>query len=159
MAKSAGARVVVLSRSPEKLERARALGADDTLAIPPDGAYDRALWAWSGKQGVDVVFDSAGAETVPRSLRAVARGGRVVIIGATTGPQTTLDLRTLFWRQASIRGSTMANAREFRAVLAEIASGRLRPVVDSVHALEEAGDAFRRLESPDVFGKVVLRHS
>jgi NADPH:quinone reductase-like Zn-dependent oxidoreductase len=159
VAKARGARVVALSRSAAKLERARAIGADDGLVIPEDGAFDRALWAWSGKQGIDLVFDSVGAETVPRSLRAVARGGRVVIIGATSGPHVSLDVRTLFWRQASIRGSTMANRREFEAVLAELAAGRLRPLIDTTFALPDAPAAFAHFLGPDVFGKVVLRHS
>jgi NADPH:quinone reductase-like Zn-dependent oxidoreductase len=158
VAKRGGARVVVLSRHAEKLERARALGADDGLVIPPDGAFDRLLWAWSGKRGVDLIFDPGGAATLPRSVRALARAGRVVVIGATTGPEVTLDLRTVFWRQASLRGSTMANRSEFEAVLGELAAGRLRPVLDSVHPLEEAPVAFRRFDAPDLFGKVVLRH-
>jgi NADPH:quinone reductase-like Zn-dependent oxidoreductase len=156
VAKLAGAKVVVLSRSERKLERARTLGADDTLRIPEDGAFDRALWAWSGKRGIDLVFDPGGADTVPRSVRAMARGGRVVVIGATTGPQVTVDLRTLFWRQGSLRGSTMANRAEFDAVLAEIAAGRLHAVIDSVHPVAEAATAFRRFQSPELFGKVVL---
>jgi zinc-binding alcohol dehydrogenase/oxidoreductase len=70
-----------------------------------------------------------------------------------------LDVRTLFWRQGSIRGSTMADASEFDAVLAELARGTLRPVVDRAFDFEEGTEAFRRLESPDLFGKVVLRLS
>ncbi len=154
-----GARTVVLSRSPEKIERARALGAADGLLIPADGAFDRALWTWSGKRGVDLIFDPSGQETVPRSLRALARGGRVVVIGATTGPVAPVDLRLLFWRQASLRGSTMADRKEFEEVLALLGSGELAPVVDSVFERDRAADAFRRLESPDLFGKVVVRQT
>ncbi len=67
-----------------------------------------------------------------------------------------VDVRTLFWRQASIRGSTMADAAEFDAVLAHLAAGRLRAVVDSARPWEEAPAAFARFESPDLFGKIVL---
>jgi NADPH:quinone reductase-like Zn-dependent oxidoreductase len=157
VAKLLGARVVIASRSAEKGERARALGADDSVTFDDtDHPLDRVLWQWSQKNGVDVIFDSVGAPTVPRSMRALARGGRVVVIGATAGPMAEIDLRTLFWRQASIRGSTMADAREFEEVLAHLASGQLRPVVDSERPFAEAADAFRRFDAPDLFGKIVV---
>jgi NADPH:quinone reductase-like Zn-dependent oxidoreductase len=157
VAKLLGARVVVASRSAEKAERARALGADDSVTFDEaDHPLDRVLWQWSQKNGVDVIFDSVGAPTLPRSVRALARGGRVVVIGATAGPLAEIDLRTLFWRQASIRGSTMADSREFDEVLAHLAAGRLRPVVDSERPVEEAVAAFRRFDAPDLFGKIVL---
>jgi NADPH:quinone reductase-like Zn-dependent oxidoreductase len=156
-AKLLGARVVVASRSAEKAERARALGADDSIAFDEaDHPLDRVLWQWSEKNGIDVIFDSVGAATIPRSVRALARGGRVVVIGATTGPIAEIDLRTLFWRQASIRGSTMADAEEFREVLDHLARGRLRPVVDSERPLREAAEAFRRFDAPELFGKIVV---
>jgi NADPH:quinone reductase-like Zn-dependent oxidoreductase len=157
VAKLLGARVVVASRSKEKGERARSLGADDSLVFDEaEHPLDRVLWQWSQKNGVDVIFDSVGAPTVPRSVRALARGGRAVVIGATAGPVVEVDLRTLFWRQASLRGSTMADAREFDEVLAHLAAGRLRPVVDSEHPWEQAAEAFRRFDAPDLFGKVVV---
>jgi NADPH:quinone reductase-like Zn-dependent oxidoreductase len=157
VAKLLGASVAVASRSAAKAERARALGADAALAYDEgERGLDRVLWKWSEKNGVDVIFDSVGAPSVPRSVRALARGGRVVVIGATAGPMVEVDLRTLFWRQASIRGSTMADAREFEEVLGHLASGRLRPILDSVRPLSEAAAAFRRFDAPDLFGKIVL---
>lgn len=157
VAKRQGARVAVVTRSAAKAERALGLGADAALVADDAHPMDRLLWEWSGKRGVDVVFDSTGQATVGRSLRALARGGRLVVIGATTGPNVEIDLRTLFWRQASMRGSTMASAAEFEAVLGELARGTLRPVVDSVHELSDGVAAFRRLASDELFGKVVLR--
>lgn len=157
VAKLLGARVVVASRSIEKAERCRALGADDSLAYDEaENPLDRVLWKWSEKNGLDVIFDSVGRPTVPRSIRALARGGRVVVIGATAGSGVEIDLRTLFWRQASIRGSTMSDAREFDEVLGHLAGGRLSPVIDSVHPLDRADQAFRRFDAPDLFGKIVL---
>ncbi len=156
VAKLRGARVVVASRNRTKEERARALGADDFVAFDDEHPLDRVLWQWSEKRGVDVIFDSVGAPTVARSLKAIGRAGRVIVIGATAGPTVEIDLRTLFWRQASIRGSTMANAREFEEVLGHLAAGRLTPVIDSEHPFERAADGFRRLEAPDLFGKVVV---
>jgi NADPH:quinone reductase-like Zn-dependent oxidoreductase len=151
-----GGRVVVVGRTEEKVRRAVALGAEAGLVITPEKPHDRLLWEWSDKRGIDVIFDSAGAPTVARSVRALARGGRLVAIGATEGPKVELDLRTLFWRQASLRGSTMASRAEFEAVLEELARGRLVPVVDSDWAWELAVEAFHRVGAPDGFGKVVL---
>ncbi len=157
VAKLLGARVAVASRSAGKAERARSLGAEAALVFDEgENSLDRVLWKWSEKNGVDVVFDSVGAVTIPRSLRSLARGGRLVVIGATTGAAAEIDLRTLFWRQASIRGSTMASASEFQEVLGHLANGGLRPVLDSSRPLAEAAEAFRRFDSADLFGKIVL---
>jgi NADPH:quinone reductase-like Zn-dependent oxidoreductase len=157
IAKAAGARVAVTTRSPEKGEKARKLGADAVLLEAAGTSLDRTLWAWSEKEGVDVIFDSVGLLTVPRTLRALARGGRLVVIGATTGPVVEVDLRTVFWRQASIRGSTMASRREFEAVLAELSHGTVKPVIDHEFAWGEGREAIARMDAPDLFGKVVLR--
>lgn len=157
VAKAAGARVVVATRSGEKAERARTLGADDAVVFSEERPLDRALWEWSGKRGVDVIFDSVGGPTVPRSVKALGRGGRLVIIGATADPMVEIDVRTLFWRQASVRGSTMATAAEFRSVLQELEAGRYRPVVDRSFPFSEASEAFRRFDAPDLFGKIVVR--
>jgi NADPH:quinone reductase-like Zn-dependent oxidoreductase len=157
VAKLLGATVAVVARSAAKAERTLALGADAALGFDErESPLDRVLWAWSGKNGVDVIFDSVGSPTVPRSLRALARGGRLVVIGATAGPVAEVDLRTLFWRQASVRGSTMAGAREFAQVLGHLESGRLRPVIDTVRPVAEAAEAFRRFDAPDLFGKIVV---
>lgn len=157
VAKLRGARVVVTTRSEAKAERARRLGAEEVLVTGPDRPIDRALWQWSGKRGVDVIFDSVGAPSLPLSVKALARGGRAVVIGATGGSEVAIDLRTLFWRQASLRGSTMAHASEFDEVLAEISAGRLAPVIDSTYPYDRAADALARLHDPELFGKVVVR--
>lgn len=151
-----GGRVVVVGRTADKVQKAAALGADAGLVATPERPHDRLLWEWSEKRGIDVIFDSAGAPTVGRSVRALARGGRLVVIGATDGPKVELDLRTLFWRQASLRGSTMASRAEFDAVLGELATGHLVPVIDSEWPWDRGVEAFRRVGAPDGFGKVVL---
>ena len=156
VAKLLGATVAVVSRSQEKAERARSLGADAALSFSEDRPLDKVLWEWTEKKGVDVIFDSVGAPTVPRSVQALARGGRVVVIGATAGATVPINLSTLFWRQGSIRGSTMANVAEFRQVLDHLRAGRLRPVIDSVFPFDQAIDAFRHFDGPGLFGKVVL---
>jgi len=157
VAKLLGATVAVASRTAAQAERARSIGADAALVFDQgEQSLDRVLWKWSEKNGVDVIFDSVGAPTIPRSVRALGRGGRIVVIGATAGPTVEIDLRTLFWRQASIRGSTMANAAEFAEVVGHLFRGELRPVIDSVRPLDRAAEAFARFDAPDLFGKLVL---
>ncbi|MDE1822507.1 MAG: zinc-binding dehydrogenase [Euryarchaeota archaeon] len=151
-----GAQVVVATRSEEHAEKAAKLGAHQTLVYGPEKPLDRGLWTLSGKKGVDVVFDCNGTATVPSSARALARGGRLVFCGGTSGPMVTVDLRPLFWRQASLRGSTMATRAEYREVLKLLASGALQPVVDSTYPLERGRDALEHLAKGSPFGKVVL---
>jgi NADPH:quinone reductase-like Zn-dependent oxidoreductase len=156
IAKLLGGHVVVASRTRAKEDRVRQLGADDFLTFDETSPLDAVLWRASGKKGFDVIFDSVGAPTLPRSVRALARGGRVVVIGATAGPLVEVDVRTLFWRQASIRGSTMADAAEFDTVLGHLGAGRLHAVIDSSRPWADAAAAFGRFEAPDLFGKIVL---
>ncbi len=156
--KARGAKVWVTSSDPAKLERARAMGADELLdhrALE----VGRAIRERTGKRGVDVVLDSVGERTWGQSLQALARGGRLVTCGGTSGPTLTTDVRRLFWNQWSILGSTMGNDAEFDAVTAELAAGRLTPAVDSVRPLAEGRAAFERLAEGRQFGKLVLRVS
>ena len=150
-----GARVWVTSGSEEKLERAKALGADVLLH---HGSVDVAkeVRARTGKRGVDVVFDSVGTATWKSSLGALGKRGRLVTCGGSSGPMVETDVRRLFWNQWTIMGSTMANDEEFAAMAGEFAAGRLRAVVDSVHPLDQGVEAYRRLESGQQFGKVVV---
>ncbi len=156
VSKYLGATVAVVSRSAAKEGPTRRLGADDFLVFDDEHPLDRVLWQWSEKRGVDLILDSVGTPTVGRSVRSLARAGRVVVIGATAGPTVEVDLRTLFWRQASIRGSTMAGPREFLEVLDPINAGRLHAVIDSDWPFERAAEGLLRFDSPDLFGKIVV---
>jgi NADPH:quinone reductase-like Zn-dependent oxidoreductase len=156
IAKARGARVWVTSGSDEKLARARALGADETLNHRTQDVV-REIRGRTGKRGMDVVVDSVGQATWARSLGVLGRRGRLVTCGATSGPLVETDVRRLFWNQWSILGSTMGNDRELDAVAAELAAGRLHPVVDTVLPLAEGRAAFERLGDGEQFGKVVLQ--
>lgn len=151
-----GAHVWVTSGSDEKLARARALGAHETLNHARDDVA-RELRARTGKRGADVVIDSVGQATWARSLAALGRRGRLVTCGATSGPLVETDIRRLFWNQWSLLGSTMGNDAEFDAIVAELTAGRLLPPVDSVFPFERGGEAFQRLASGEQFGKIVVR--
>lgn len=155
VAKLAGCTVFVTSSSDEKLQQAKALGADVLVnyrAVP----WSKAVWELTGKRGVDVVVDHVGEATFKDSVRSLRKGGRIVVPGATTGAALELDARYLFWRQLSVIGSTMASQREFEEVMKLVFMGRLKPVVDRVFPLHEAAKAHEYLERGDQFGKVVL---
>lgn len=155
IARLLGARVWVTSSSDEKLERARALGADETLNHRSVDVV-KEIRARTGRRGVDVVVDSVGAATWRASTGALSRGGRLVTCGATSGPIVETDLRKLFWNQWTILGSTMGNDAEFARVVQELAAGRLLPPVDSVFDLADGRAAFERLSSGAQFGKIVV---
>lgn len=156
IAKLRGARVWVTSGNESKLVRARELGADETFNHSTLEVA-KEIRARTGKRGVDVVLDNVGPATWKQSLGALARGGRLVTCGATTGPVVETDVRKLFWNQWTILGSTMGNDAELDAIVAELAAGRLLPVIDSVFPLEEGRRALERLQHAAQFGKVVLR--
>ncbi len=150
----AGARVVVTSRSADKLARARELGAEETL--PAGDEVAKQVRRWTGGRGVDMVVDSVGEPTWRQSLKAARRGGRIVTCGATSGPNPVEEIRLIFWNQLSVIGSTMGSRDEWRRLNQAIASGRLTPVVDSVVALEEGRTAYERMARAEQFGKIVL---
>ncbi|HVD59320.1 MAG TPA: zinc-binding dehydrogenase [Gemmatimonadaceae bacterium] len=156
LVKQIGARAWVTSSSDEKLERARELGADETLNYKKL-SVGREIRARTGKRGVSVVLDNVGKATWNESLIALGRRGRLVTCGATSGPIVETDVRRLFWNQWSIMGSTMGNDTEFDAVAKDFSAGRLRPIIDSVYDLENGRDAFARLKGGEQFGKIVVR--
>lgn len=155
IARHLGARVAVTSSSPEKLARAGALGAELLLDHRDSSDVAGAVKKHFG-HGADVIVDSVGAASWERSLKALRPGGRLVVCGATTGPDVALDLRRLFWFQWSLLGSTMGTPREFAEVVALGESGLLRPPIDAVLPLAEGMQAYRRLAAADQFGKLVL---
>jgi NADPH:quinone reductase-like Zn-dependent oxidoreductase len=105
---------------------------------------------------VDVVVDNVGQATLSQSMRAVARGGRIVIVGNTSGPRTEIDIRFIFGKQIHIIGSTMGTHQDFRDVMALIWAGKLKPVVDRVMPLSEGIAAFEAMEQGEQFGKILL---
>jgi NADPH:quinone reductase-like Zn-dependent oxidoreductase len=158
IARLLGVRAIVTSGSGQKLEAALNLGA--AAAIDHVGtdvvAEARRL---TGGRGVDVVVDSVGERSWQDSLRALRRGGRLVLCGATSGPMVSLDLRRLFWHQWSVLGSTLGSRREYAEVVRLAHQGRLWPVVDRVVPLAQWPAAFERLQRGEQIGKLVLEVS
>ena len=151
----AGARVIATTSSAAKADEARQAGAELVVDYTAEDVGE-AVRAHTAKRGVDVVIDSVGEKTWMTSLKAVRRGGCIVTCGATTGPNPAEEIRLIYWKGISILGSTMANDREFRALLAAVASGRLVPRIDRVLPLSRAVEAYRLLEEGRQFGKILL---
>jgi NADPH:quinone reductase-like Zn-dependent oxidoreductase len=156
IAKLKGARVIATSSDDVKLAEARRLGADVTFNHKTEQVAQQ-VRALTGRRGADVVIENVGEATWDQSLRALARGGRLVTCGATTGPMVTIDLRRLFWYQWSILGSTMGNAAEYQEVVRLLGAGELRPLVDRVFPFTEGRAAFERLERGEQLGKIAIQ--
>jgi NADPH:quinone reductase-like Zn-dependent oxidoreductase len=150
----AGARVIATTSGSEKLEKARSLGAA-VIDYRADNVVEAVLDLTAGT-GVDVVIDNVGEATWGQSLRCLARGGRLVTCGATTGAFPPADLQRVFIRQLRIQGSTLGNPGEFAALLAAVAQHRLRPMIHARYPLEAVREALGVLETGQQVGKIVL---
>lgn len=150
-----GARVFATAGSNEKLAKARQLGAYEVINHTTEDVPAR-IREFTGGRGVQVVVEHVGIATWERSLRSLARGGRLVTCGATTGHDAQLDLRVLFSRQISLLGSYMGRKGELLRAAQFFFAGEFRPVVDRTFPLADAAEAHRRLEARENFGKVVL---
>lgn len=155
IARALGARTIVTSSSPEKLARARELGADGTIDHAREDVRAR-VRELTGGQGCDVVLDHVGEATWRTTVEVAARDGRIVVCGATSGPNPPAALHRLWWKELTVHGSTMGRLADFTACLDLVASGRAAPVVDRVYDLAEIRAAHERLERGDQFGKIVL---
>jgi NADPH:quinone reductase-like Zn-dependent oxidoreductase len=166
LARAAGAVTIGTSRSPEKLRRAGELGLDvaiDTSKEDLPAALESATYG----SGVHAVVDLVGGKILEESLRGLAQGGRVVVVGTVAGSRVELDLGLLLQRRIRIVGTVLrtrpleekiALAREFSStVLPLLSSGKIRPVIDRVYPFSEIADAHRQMEQNDTFGKIVLK--
>ena len=154
MAKAIGCTVITTVGDDAKAGKAKALGADHVINYRTD-RFEGAVRKLTQKKGVDVVFEHVGAETFNGSLLCLKRGGRLVTCGSTSGPSTTINLMQLFQQQYRIIGSFGASMRNIRESLAKMAAG-MRPVIDTEVPLAEFERGLARLESRQVFGKIVV---
>ena len=155
IAKLAGAQVIATAGTDEKLERARTIGADEVINYTKEDFAKKVKDITNGK-GVDVVFEHVGPATWDKSIASLAKNGRLITCGATTGPEVKLDLRYIFMRQQSIMGSLMGTRKELLQITELIGQGRLKPVIDSTYPLSEACQAQERMLMRENFGKVIL---
>lgn len=156
IARLAGARVITTARGKEKLEKAKQLGADEIIDYSKEDYKERVLSITNNK-GVDLVFEHIGPDTWEKNLQSLAKGGRMVVCGATSGPKVTMEIRFLFMKQHAILGCYMGSKKELLDVLNLVELGKLRPVIDSTFPLKEAAAAQQKMLNRENFGKIVLK--
>lgn len=147
--KAFGARVIVTSSLEDKLFKAKQLGADFGINYKTSNVAD--------SKGIDVIIDTVGSATWPIDFECVRKGGRIVLCGVTTGANAEINLRTLYWKQISIFGSTMGSRTDFEAMLDFVNKNKLKPVIDSVWPLTEIQKATAKMEEGKQFGKIVIQ--
>jgi NADPH:quinone reductase-like Zn-dependent oxidoreductase len=157
LSRLAGARVVVTSSSDAKLERARELGAWQTLNYREEPEWDRRVRELTGGAGADLVIEVGGAGTLARSLGALRPGGAAALIGVLAGHAGELDLRPILMRRLRVEGVLVGSRADLEALVAAVEQHRLKPCIDRVFGFPEAPEAFRELESARHFGKLVIR--
>lgn len=154
MAKAIGCTVITTVGDDEKAAKAKALGADHVINYRTE-RFEGVVRKLTAKKGVDVAFEHVGPDTFNGSLLCLKRGGRLVTCGSTSGQSTTLNLFQLFLQQYRIFGSFGASMRNIRESLAKMAAGLL-PVIDTEVALADFQRGLERLESRQVFGKIIV---
>lgn len=157
IARLAGAKTIyVIGSDAEKCQLAHDLGADVTINRQETDNWSKTLYKMTNKRGVDVVVDNVGKATLPLSINSVRPGGRILIVGGTTGYDATINLAKLFYNHISLIGSTMGEHKDYVDVMNLVFSGKLKAVVGKAFSLDEAKAAQDCLENFDVFGKVVI---
>lgn len=155
IARLAGAHVMVVGSSKEKLALAEALGAQVLIDRSDEENWSKLVFQRTARRGVDVVVDNVGT-TYAQSFRAAARGGRILTVGNSGGPRFEIDNRFIFGKHLSLVGSTMGTLADFRTVMSLVFSGQLKPVIDRTYPLSEAAQAQARLEQGEQMGKITL---
>lgn len=155
IAKLAGAMTYVVGSNQDKLDLAASLGADVLIDRSKED-WSKAVFQATNRRGVDVVVDNVGKGSMPSSLRAARKGGRILTVGNTGGPKYELDHRYLFAKHLSIIGSTMGNRSDFAKVMGLVFEGRLQAVLDQTYPLEQVQQAESRLQAGEQMGKITL---
>ena len=155
-AKAAGATVIVTSSSDEKLERARALGADHFINYRSTPDWAKEVRRITGNRGADHVIEVGGAGTFEQSLRAIRLGGKIAVIGILGGFVKDLNVAAIFAANAFIHGITVGSREHFESMTRAIEANGIKPVIDKRFSLDEARDAFECMQAGAHFGKIVV---
>jgi NADPH:quinone reductase-like Zn-dependent oxidoreductase len=157
IARLAGAgKIYVVGSNAEKCRLAEELGADITINRQENENWAKAIFQLTNKRGVDVVVDNVGQATMPMSMRAVRPGGRILVVGGTTGYDATINLAQLFYYHIAIIGSTMGEHKDYVDVMNLVFAGKLKAIVGKTFPLHEAAKAQDSLEAFEAYGKIVL---
>ena len=155
-AKLHGARVIITSSSDEKLARAKALGADETINYKTTPAWERRVFELTNKHGADHVIEVGGAGTLQQSLEAVCYGGRVSLIGVLSGFEGMVNPWPIVARSVAVQGIYVGSREMFESMNAFVTQHRMKPVMDRVFAFDDAQAAFEQMASAAHFGKIVV---
>ena len=156
LAKRHGATVITTVGSDEKIEPARALGADHVVNYRSD-RFEGVVRKLTRKRGVDVVFEHVGKDTMAASMFCLKRGGRLVTCGSTSGVSAEINLMMLFQQQLRLIGSFGCRMENMADAMQKMARGWVRPVVDTEVGFADIDVALKRMEGRQVFGKIILR--
>lgn len=156
VAKHLGAKVYVVGSNHQKCSLAESLGADVVIDRSKESNWSKAVYLATNKQGVDVVIDNVGVGTMPLSMRAARKGGRILTVGNTGGAIFEIDNRYIFGKHLTIIGSTMGTQQDFETVMQLVFKGALKPTIDRSYPLREAAEAQKRLASGEQMGKITL---
>lgn len=157
-AKAMGARVIATTSSSAKAEQLKALGADDTIDYKSQPEWSQQVRQLTNGQGADRIVEVGGPGTFEQSVKSVAVGGQVSMVGAVAGMAGSIDFMTLFMSRASYQPISVGSRQDLEDMLRFIATHNIRPRIDSEYAFDDAKLAFQRLMTRNVFGKVVIRH-
>jgi NADPH:quinone reductase-like Zn-dependent oxidoreductase len=155
IAKLSGARVFATASTDEKLERARQMGADFTINYTQTD-FSETIGELTNGRGVDVVFEHVGAATWEKSIASLAKNGRLVTCGVTTGNIGEINIRKMYQKQLTLMGSALGTASELRSIIRLAGRGKLSPIIDRVLPLYDAAEAHRIIEAREHFGKICL---
>ena len=156
LAKKMGCTVITTVGSNDKIEKAKALGADHVINYRED-RFEGVTRKLTKKRGVDVVFEHVGADTFAGSMLSLRRGGRLVTCGSTSGVSTQVNLMQLFQQQLKLLGSFGCRMENMANAMQKMAAGLVHPVIDTEIGFDDIDKALKRMEGRDVFGKIVLR--
>ena len=155
-AKMAGARIIATAGTPEKVERAEAFGLERVINYR-ETDFAKEVRSITGGRGVDLIIDHVGKDTFAGNMKSLAKGGRLVMCGNTSGAMVECNIAMVFFKGLSILGSTMGSRAEFLKCLDIVSRGLASPVLDRVFPFEELPKAHEYLESRKAFGKVLIR--
>lgn len=158
LAKALGARVIATSSSADKLERLRALGADHVIDYKTSADWGERVRELTDGRGVDRVVEVGGPDTLPQSIKAIAVGGQISLVGVLAGVAGAVDFMAMFMSQATFRPIAIGSRRDLEDMIRVISQHKIQPVIDSVYEFDEAKPALSHFEARQLFGKVVIRH-
>ncbi|MFQ3591182.1 MAG: NAD(P)-dependent alcohol dehydrogenase [Chloracidobacterium sp.] len=156
-AKAAGARVIITSGSDEKLERAKALGADEIINYKQAPDWDKAVREMTGGRGVDHVVEVGGAGTLTRAIRSVRFGGHISLIGVLSGRTGEVDIAPILMQNIRVQGIIVGSREMFEAMNRALEHHQIRPVVDKIFTLDETRQAFQVMAHGGHFGTICIR--